>query len=122
MEIYFIIPLTIVGLLILLCGFKNLFSYEQVKEVKLFIKQNGVKTINTNNAYYSAIGQRKHYPSYPTRIFFTVADKHLIIYGISKFPFVFSTYSIPFIVSLRPNLLSEKLKLNRIFKLDYILI
>jgi hypothetical protein len=44
----------------------------------------------------------------------------LIIYGYNKFPFIFKTYSIPFAISLNSESLKEKLKLNRIFELEYI--
>ena len=120
MEIYLIILLTIIGMLILISALKNLFSNEQVKEVKRFIEENNLKTLNTNKAYYSALGLKKDYPTYPAKIFFTVTEKDLIIYGYNKFPFIFKTHLIPFAISLNSESLKEKLKLNRIFELEYI--
>lgn len=120
MEIWLIIPCAIVGILILLSGVKNLTSYKQFKEVKSYIESNRLEPISTNNAYYSAVGLKKDYPSYPTKTFLTVTKNNLIVFGINSFPFIFKTYSIPFIVSIKPELLMEKLNVNRIFKLDSI--
>ena len=50
----------------------------------------------------------------------TVTENDLIVFGINSFPFIFKTYSIPFIVSIKPELLTKKLNVNRIFKLDKI--
>jgi hypothetical protein len=120
MEIWLTIPFAIAGILTMLSGVKNLTSYRQFKEVKRYIESNGLEPISTNNAYYSAVGLKKDYPSYPTKTFLTVTKNDLIIFGINSFPFIFKTYSIPFIVSIKPELLIEKLNANRIFKLDNI--
>lgn len=120
MEIRLIIPFAIVGILILLSAVKNLTSYRQYLEVKRYIESKKMEIISTNNAYYSAVGQKKDYPSYPTKTFLTVTENDLFIFGFNSFPFIFKTYSIPFIVSLKPELLMEKLSVRRIFKLDKI--
>lgn len=120
MNIYIITPITIIVILIIFSALQNLFYNEQIKKIKQFVLENNLNTINTNNAYYSALGLKKNYPSYPTKIFLTVTKKDLIIFGVNNFPFVFKTYTSPFAISLSPDSLQQKLKLNRIFKLDYI--
>lgn len=120
MEIYIIVPIAIVGILVLLSGVKNLTSYRQFKELERFIETNNLKKISTNNAYYSAVGLKKDYPSYPIKTFLTVTENDLIVFGINRFPFIFKTYELPFIVSLKPELLIGKLNISRIFNLEKI--
>ncbi len=113
---FFIIPISIILLLIVISGIKTFSNIKQVNRIKEFIKTKKLETIETTNAYYSAIGLKKEYPSYPSKFIFSTSSGEILVYGYSNFPFIFKTYYKPFILSTDIKMTKTKLKIDRIFE------
>lgn len=115
-ELFIIIPVAIILLFLIISGIKTLSNIKQVNRMKEFIKTEKLETTATTKAYYSAIGLKKEYPSYPSKFIFSASSDEIFVYGYSKFPFIFKTYYQPFILSTDIKKTQIKLKMNRIFE------
>lgn len=113
---FILILLFILSTLLILSIDKTLVNKERVNEILKYLRGKPYHKFYGKNCYYSAIGLKKQYPSYPCKLEIFLTDSEIIFIGRNKFPFIFKTIQIPFVLCENPNSTRKNLKLARIFK------
>ena len=111
-----IIVLFLIFILIVMSILKTIINKKRVNKIFAYLNGKEYVKFYGNKCYYSAIGLKKNYPSYPSKLEIYLTENEIIFIGKNDFPFIFKTIENPFILSNNPNKLQENLPFERIFK------